>query len=581
MMKNIKLIKLSLMTFAVVILATVSCKDEFLEVAPAGSLSQTELANLSGIEGTLISTYSQLLGHGGFYSSAENWFWGSVLGGDANKGTDAGDQSQVNEIQYYSVQTNNASVLEKYRNSYEGVARANNTMRLIVIAREEGKVSEDDLKRLEAEARFLRGHYYFDLKKNFDDVPYIDESWDEITPVPNNQNLWPLIEADFTFAMNNLGDTAPDPGRANKWAAAAYLAKTYIFQAKWNEANTLLDQVMSQGMTAKGEAYGLQALYQQNFRSIYDNSKESVFAMQAAAGTGTVDNANPAMVLNFPHGTAGPPRPGGCCGFFQPSLDLVNAHRTNPVTGLPLPDRTYNDPLNEVQSDVGKQSADPFVADPKPIDPRVDHSVGRRGIPYLDWGPHPGFDWIRNQSNGGPYSPKKFIYFEEGIGIENDVSGWTPGYTAVNATIIRYADVLLWAAEAKIELGMVAEGIGLINEVRTRAANSHLDLTGAPEAVGVTYICGLYSTGLSQDEARTALRMERRIELSGEGHRMYDLVRWGIAATELNAYLDYETEFIPELVGAVFTANKNEFLPIPQNEIDLQGADIITQNPGY
>ena len=571
MMKKLKIMKLVFMTFAVVIMSTVSCTDEFLEVAPAGSLSQAELATLPGLEGSVIATYSQLLGHVNFYGSAENWFWGSVMGGDANKGTDAGDQSQMNEIQAYAVQTNNASVNQKYTASFEGVARANNTLRLVALA--EG-VSPEDLERITAESRFLRGHYYFDLKKNFDDVPYVDENWDEITPVGNNVDLWPLIEADFDFAMEKLPETSSDAGRANSWAAAAYLAKTYLFQGKFTQANDLFDQILTEGVTASGAPYGLLPNYANAFRSTFDNSEESVFAIQAAAGTGTVQNANPGMVLNFPHGSSGPARPGGCCGFFQPSFDLVNSYRTD-GSGLPLKDRAWNTAGEEVISDIGKSSSDPFTVDQQTIDPRVDHSVGRRDIPYLDWGPHPGFDWIRNQANGGPFSPKKYIYYEGGIGVENDVSGWTPGYTAVNANIIRYADVLLMAAEAKIEMGDAAGGMALINQVRARAATSLIP--GSP----ANYLCGEYPGGLSQDDARTALRMERKLELSGEGHRFYDLVRWGIAAEELNAYLAYDTQWIPELIGASFSAGKNEYLPIPQNEIDLQGSDVLTQNPGY
>ena len=570
MMKNFKIFKITMMTLAVVVMSTVSCSDEFLEVAPAGSLSQTELATLAGLEGTLLGAYSQLLGRGGFYSAADNWFWGSVLGGDANKGTDPGDQSQVNEIQAYNTQTNNASVKQKYQNSYEGVARANAVLQLINLAED---VSEESKTRIAAEARFLRGHYYFDLKKNFNDVPYVDETWDEITPVPNNQDLWPFIEADFQFAKTNLPETMSDPGRANRSAAIAYLGKTYLFQGKYSEAKAEFDLIIDgQGVTASGESYALLPYYGDAFRSPMDNSSESVFAAQAAANTGTINNANPAMVLNFPHGSTGPARPGGCCGFFQPSFELVNTHRTD-ANGLPLPEGTWNSAAEEVISDQGLQSADPFTIDPKNIDPRVDHSVGRRAIPYLDWGPHPGFDWIRNQPNGGPYSPKKFSYYQGGIGIENDVSSWTPGYTAVNYNIIRYADVLLMAAEAEIMLGNAGAGIDLINEVRARAATSLIPSSPA------NYVCGEY-TGTPADPME-ALRTERKIELAMEGHRMYDLVRWGIAAETLNAYLDYEGPKIPELSVATFTANQDEYLPIPQDEIDLQGTDVLIQNPGY
>jgi hypothetical protein len=571
MMKNLKFIKVTVMMLALVVMSTVSCSDEFLEVAPAGSLSQAELTTLSGLEGTLIGAYSQLLGRSGFYTGANNWFWGSVMGGDANKGTDAGDQSQMNEIQFYAVQTNNASVLQKYQDAYEGVARCNTVLQLCNLAEEEGQVSPDDIKRIRAEARFLRGHYYFDLKKNFNDTPYVDETWDEITPVPNNQNLWGFIEQDFQFAISNLPETQSEPGRANIDAAIAYLGKAYLFQDKWPDADNQFSQIIDgKGVTASGESYALLPYYGNAFRSTFDNSSESVFAAQAAANTGNVANANPAFVLNFPHGSTGPARPGGCCGFNQPSFELVNSYRTE--GGLPLPEGTWNDAANEVVSDFGLQSADPFVVDTKPIDPRVDHNTGRRGIPYLDWGPHPGFDWIRNQPNGGPFSPKKFIYYSAGIGVENDVSSWTPGYTAVNYNVIRYADVLLMAAEAKIMTGDAPGGINLINQVRARAATSFIP--GSP----AIYECAEYN-GVPAD-AMEALRVERKLELSGEGHRFYDLVRWGIAEQTMNDYLAYETQFIPELVGAVFTS-KNLFLPIPQNEIDLQGSDVLAQNPGY
>ena len=503
-------------------MSTVSCSDEFLEVAPAGSLSQTELTTLAGLEGTLIGAYSQLLGRGGFYSASDNWFWGSVMGGDANKGTDAGDQSQVNEIQFYAAQTNNASVKEKYQNLYEGVARANATLALVVLAED---VADADKTRIAAEARFLRGHHYFGLKKIFNNTPYVDENWDEITPVSNNQDLWPFIEADFQFAKANLPVTMSDPGRANRDAAIAYLGKTYLFQGKYAEAKGEFDMIIDgQGVTASGENYALLANYADAFRSPMDNSSESVFASQAAANTGTVLNANPGMVLNFPHGSTGPARPGGCCGFNQPSFELVNSYRTD-AAGLPLPEGTWNNAGEEVISDQGLQSADPFTIDGKNIDPRVDHSVGRREIPYLDWGPHPGFDWIRNQPNGGPYSPKKYIYSAGGSGIENDVSSWTPGYTAVNHNIIRYADVILMAAEAEIMLGNAPRGIELINQVRARAATSLI--AGSP----ANYVCGEYP-GVPADPME-ALRTERKLELSGEGHRLYDLVRWGIAAATL------------------------------------------------
>ncbi|HFA48122.1 MAG TPA: RagB/SusD family nutrient uptake outer membrane protein [Bacteroidetes bacterium] len=576
-MKKIKIFTLTLLAL---IISVTACKDSFLEVAPTGSLSSNELSTKAGLEGALIASYSMLLGRSGFYSDASNWVWGSVLGGDANKGTNEGDQSQINEIQSYAAQATNASVLQKYRALYEGVARSNAVLKLVGVATEKGEVSADDLTRISAEARFLRGHYYFGLKKNFNNTPYVDENWDEVTPVDNKADLWSFIEADFQFAFANLPGTQSDAGRANKWAAAAYLGKAFLYQGKYADAKGMFDQVISSGTTANGQPYGLNPNYADAFRSTNDNSMESVFASQAAAGTGSIQNANPALVLNFPHGTAGPARPGGCCGFFQPSFELANTFRTD-ANGLPLLDGSYNDPANALVNDQGLASSDPFTPDAGNLDPRLDHSIGRRGIPYLDWGPHPGKDWIRDQPYGGPYSPKKFIYYQAGNGVENDLSSWTPGYTAVNYNIIRYADVLLMAAEAEIELGNLDKGMEYINMVRERAMNSPvLDDAGNPAA---NYVINLYTSFASQDEARKALRMERKLELSGEGHRKYDLVRWGIAANVLNNYIAHEKALLnnSSFDIANFTANNDEYLPIPQDEIDLIGADVLVQNPGY
>lgn len=587
-MKKINKLRIISLSLVMVVLTIVACEDKFLEVAPTASLTDVELTTTPGLEGTLIGAYSMLLGRSGFYSDATNWFWGSVMGGDANKGTNAGDQSQVNEIQAYSVQTNNASVNQKYRALYEGVSRANNTLLLALTPQED--VSAETLLRIQAEARFLRGHYYFDLKKIFDNTPFVDENWDGIELVSNTADVWPMIEADFKFAFDNLPETQGDAGRANKWAAGAYLGKALLFQGKFAEAKSMFDDVVSNGVTASGDAYGLVSNYNMAFRSIFDNNEEAVFQSQAAAGTGNINNANPGLVLNFPHGTTGPERPGGCCGFNQPSFDLVNSFRT--VNGLPLLDDSYNSSANALVNDMTIASLDSFTPDAGNLDPRLDHSVGRRGIPYLDWGPHPGFDWIRDQAYGGPYSPKKMIYYKEGIGTENDGSSWTPGYTAVNYSIIRFADVLLMAAEAEIEAGSETQAMDYINQVRERAMNSpikELDADGnvpagddvATAADAASYNVALYTAATFTDPT-AALRMERKLELSGEGHRFFDLVRWGIAAETLNVYLANEDPLLASpFTGASFTANKNEFLPIPQNEIDLLGTDVLVQNEGY
>ena len=226
----------------------------FWKLLPTASITNAQLTSKAGLEGSLIGAYAMLHGRGGFYAGSTNWLWGSILGGDANKGTNSGDQAQVNEIQAYAPQTTNNSVYEKYLACYEGVARVNSLLRLLPDA--DPTIPAEDITRMEAEAKFLRGHYYFELKKIFNNTPYVDETVDYkegIEEATNGSDLWPMIEADFTFAWDNLPETQGAPGRANKWAAGAYLAKALLFQEKWAEAKTLFDNVIANGKTANGK----------------------------------------------------------------------------------------------------------------------------------------------------------------------------------------------------------------------------------------------------------------------------------------------------------------------------------------
>ena len=234
---------------------------------------------------------------------------------------------------------------------------------------------------------------------------------------------------------------------------------------------------------------------------------------------------------------------------------------------------------------MGVLTKEAFTPDAGNVDPRLDHTVGRRGLPYLDWMDHPGADWIRNQPNGGPYSPKKFTYYKSDRGSLQDNSSWTPGYTALNFPIIRFADVLLMAAEVEIEVGSLTKALEYTNLVRNRAANAAgFVMRGTAPAAKYTIKEYPASTFASKASATTAVRFERRLELGDEGHRFFDLVRWGIAAATVNAYLTYEgagARLPTTLGGSKFTAGKDELLPIPQAQIDIQGKDVLKQNPGY
>jgi len=559
---------------------TVACQDKFLEVPVTAQLDNSQLSSKAGIEGSLISVYSMLNGRGDRLAAVANWVWGGIRGGDANKGTDPGDFSTINPIQRYET-LSTGDVGGTWRTRYEAISRANATLRLVATST---VLSAADKKRIEAETKFLRGLNYFDMKRLYNNAPYIDETVDYaggIEKVANTTDLYPKIEADLKFAYDNLPETQAAVGRANKWAAASLLAKVYMYQKKFTEAKALFDLIIANGKTSGGAKYALLPSFPDLFKASSDNNTESIFATQAAANTGNVNNANPEFDLNFPYNT-GPNGPGNCCGFNQPSFEYVNSFRTS-ASGLPLLDNSYNTTANRLKNDQGVPSKEAFTPDAGNVDPRLDHTVGRRGIPYLDWQDHPGQDWIRNQPNGGPYSPKKFTYYKSDVGKFQDNSSWTPGYTALNFPIIRYADVLLLAAEAEIEVGSLAKALEYTNLVRNRAANpaSFVTKNGAPAA---KYVISPYpaSTFATKALATTAVRFERRLELGDEGHRFFDLVRWGVAAPVLNAYLAYEGPLLPNtLGGAKFTAGKDEYLPIPQGQIDIQGKDVLKQNPGY
>lgn len=568
------------MVMAMVMVLVVSCKDSFLEVAPTGSLADAQLATKAGVEGVLIGAYAALNGvFGNRLEGPNHWVTGSICGGDANKGTDPGDYSSINPMQRYETDPTQGDLSALWRGRYEGVSRCNTVLRLLSQAKD---VSPADAARIAGEARLLRGHFYFDLKKHFNSIPYFDEKTpaSEIPKIANTPAVWDKIEADFQFAFTNLPETQGQAGRVNKWAAAAYMGKAKLYQKKYAEAKTWFDNVIANGKTTNGKKYQLLDDYTQIFNAEFDNHAEAVMDVESSMNTGNVANANYFDDLNYPYNT-GLDGPGNCCGFFQPSFDMANTFRTK--DGLPLLDGSYNSDANALKHDYGVESSAPFTPDAGPVDPRLDHSIGRRGIPYLDWIAHPGKAWIRAQPYAGPYSPKKYVYYKSQENKLTDGSSWTRGYATMNYTIIRFADVLLMAAEAEIEAGSLTKARELVNQVRARAANKAHWVKKADGTPAANYVIALYpeSAFASKASANEAVRMERKLELSGEGHRFFDLVRWGIAEPVLNAYLRNEAKIlVTKFGGAKFTAGNDEYYPIPQREIDLQGT-VLKQNPGY
>jgi starch-binding outer membrane protein, SusD/RagB family len=572
-----------LFLFILLMCVSFSCSDNFIEVQPKGVLSAQSLQNKAGVNFLLIGAYSALDGwttEGGafrsYQASADNYVFGGIASDDAYKGTTAGDQPAQSFIEAYESLPDNVYFQGKWRLCYDGIARSNDALQALAKATD---VTDLERQYYTAEARFIRGHFHFELKKMFNWVPYIDDvtynpSDLQSTKVKNDKDIWPDINADFLFAYNNLPDNQTQKGRPSKWAAAAMLGKAYLFQEDWNNAKIYLDAVVA------SNKYSLMPLYHDNFRAATNNNAESVFEVQYSVNDGASggENGNIGATLNYPYGGGGVTT---CCGFYQPSQNLVNVFKTD-ANGLPIFD-TFNDAFSEITSDQGLATTAPFTPYAGTVDPRLDWTVGRRGIPFLDWGVHPGQSYVRDQAYGGPYSPKKHVMYRSDVGV-NTFSG-NPRLNANNYRMIRYANVLLWLAEVEVRLGNLDVARGLVNQVRQRAANPAGFVKTSAGANAANYVIGLYTTSWTDPVyALKAVQYEERLELGMEGHRFFDLVRWKIAAKTLNDYIAGEKSKRTYMAGKVFVAGKHEYYPIPLQEIlnsQIKGEFTLKQNDGY
>jgi hypothetical protein len=445
-----------------------------------------------------------------------------------------------------------------------------------------------------AEAKFLRGHFHFEAKKMWNKVPYISETvykreYPNSTKIPNTADIWANIEKDFSDAAAVLPATQSQKGRATKWSALTYLAKAYMFQKKFAAAKTILEDVY------KNSGKKLVPNYHDNFRTTGNNNAESIFEVQFSVNDGsTGNNGNAGDNLNWPYSASSPGR--GCCGFYLPSQNLVNAFKTT-ADGLPMiGDKkdgtadTYN--TVDLPNDQGLASSVAFNLDKSiPVDPRLDWTVGRRGVNFLDWGQMPGATWVRDQSYSGPYIGKKWMYYlaEEGSTTHST------NRRAVNNNfrMLKFSSVVLWLAECEAELGNLAAAETYVNLIRSRAK------TGSVQDASVNYVVNPYPAGTfaakGKDYSLNAIYMENRLEFAMEGHRFFDLVRWGIAAPYLNKYLAEESKNGTDmsgrtynkrgyLVGRTYSAGKNDYFPLPNDEIlnsQKDGKPTLTQNPGY
>jgi hypothetical protein len=533
------------------------------------------MANKEGIDGILIGAYSLLDGVSslfGWEAASSNWVYGSIRGMEANKGTDSGDPPDINPIQTYTEMPTNPYLNVKWREVYEAISRCNLAIMVTGQALEEGSVTEDEADLFVRQARVLRGWYHFEAWRMWTMIPYMDEQT-EFDDLTNTADIRDKIIADLQEGIalpGNMGQV----GRFNATVSRVLLVKA-LMQMFHNYADALplLQEVKTGGTKPNGGPIGLAPTYGEIFDIENRNGIESVYTVQYSVNDGSGGwNGGWGEVLNFPYKSGA--SPGGCCGFYQPSVEFVNSFRTS--GGLPLLDFTYND--DPVVNDQGLAPGDPFTEDAGPLDPRLDWSVGRRGIPYWDWGEHTGADWIRDQDYAGPYSPKKQVYKKSQEGIYTETGNWTNGWTANGYRMIRYADVLLLLAECQIETGNLGGALENINLVRARAANPDgfvMEANGVNPAGN--YQIGIYPSFPDADYARQALRMERKLELGMEGHRYFDLNRWGIAVEELNRALAYEKTQPggPSRYGNATVGPEDINYPIPESQIVESNGKIV------
>jgi hypothetical protein len=563
-------------------LITAGSCEEKLNVRPQAALDFKGLGTKEGINGLLISAYSALDGWFGWGVAApwgvglSNWVYGDVPSDDAGKGGGFGDQPEMNFIEQYKWNPSISYLNDKWIALYEGVARSNDAIEAI---KESTQISDADKLLLAGEARFLRAFFHFEAKKIWNKVPFISEedALNSNFKKTNDEDIWPLIEADLTFCIENLPADQAQVGRVTKGAAQALLGKVHMFQKDYSAAKPLLDAVINNGK------YALLPNFEDNFRVATENGKESIFAFQSSVKDGTQDADHGSLNANWGDILAHPSfAPYFSPGFQQPSYNLANAFKTD-ADGLPLFD-TFND--EDINND--KTTAGPFEEYPGNLDPRLDFTVGRKGIPYLGHGDHPGINGIPSPDDFGPYTNRKNNFNKKEMEAGQQGAGWTQGPNAINYNIIRLADVILLRAEVAVFENDLNTARELVNKVRNRAKTGKVVTEDDGVTPAANYVVNEYPAGhaafSSQDKARQAVYFERRLELALEGHRFFDLVRWDIADAVLSKYVDEESTRRPKLAGQKFVAGKNEYYPIPLPQINasmIEKTITLAQNPGY
>lgn len=580
-------------TACILALMTTGCNEsKFLDIKPQGTLNNENLNSADGVELLTSAAYAALGGAAGQENSIwmypmTNWSYGEVRADNAYKGGGGvGDAADIHKLETFDIDATLNNVDVKWYQMFCCVQRCNSAIQVM------NTCNENEVPQLAikiAEMKVLRAHFYFELSRLFNKIPYFDENVeiDKYQYIPNDQytrdEILGMIAKELTDAAEVLPETQSEIGRVNKYIAWAYAAKVKLYQAYEQDLTTnlvvninkdLLREVVELCNKLDGK-YDLLDDFQQLDLLEYENGKESVFAVQYSMNDGSPDagRINWSNLLNAPQG------PYSGDGFFLPSQNLINAFKTD-ENGLPLFDTFNNEDYDVIVNDGDKVINTQIDSN---VDPRLDFIVGRPNIRWKTYEVSPCLNtWVRDQGTYGQHCTKRFFLSPE----SNDMyQGWPWGASGLNWQIIRYAHVLLWKAEALIEIGDAAsleEARGIINRIRRRAMNSnYVKDFNDPEKDAAKYLIKEYpAEGWTQEYARKALRFETRLETAMEGERFFDLVRWGVADETINAYITKEKEKRVYYSGASFTSSRDEYLPISQPQYNFSGG-LYKQNPGY
>ena len=582
----------NIMTAALVCLTFTACSDDFLENKPQGPLSEGNMNDPQAVDLLVSGAYATF---GCRYADSNdphwypvtNWSYGEVRADNAYKGGGGEtDAWEIHDMETAKIQPNNGFLDGKWFNVYCGISRCNSAIRALNKV-DENLIPEKNIRI--AEVKVIRSHWYFELVRLFNRIPYMDINLpeNEYQSVRNDeftreQHL-ARIAGELLEAAEVLPEAQTEIGRVNRRIALAYAAKVKLYQAYEQDPQTnavininksLLQEVVN--LIDQVQGYDLLADFQQLDLLEYENGPESVFAIQFSKDDGSsgVGRINWSMLLNS---MTGPGCPWQGDGFFLPSQDLINAYQTD-ENGLPLFDyQNRPDYGNVVFDSNGGYTLGNVDGN---VDPRLDFVIGRPTIRYKTYSERPCGLWVRNRDTYGYNNTKRFWLSPES---PDATQGWPWGASALNWQLIRYADLLLYKAEALIEIGGsgLEEARTLINRVRTRAMNSDYVKDFYDQTKdAANYKIGLYPASVwNQDYARQALRTEMRLEKAMEGERFFDLVRWGIAKETMNNYFAAEKDNRIYYQNASFETGE-EYFPVPVAQYNFSGG-IYVQNPGY